>query len=541
MARSLPRSSLLLAFLISIICSATLPVLGFQYSGRISSHGTVDYSTKDVIFKDDFSNTLSDWTIESGVWTIEDSKLRGTASDNQRIVILYRGEVGKDYEINVKVYVISAMRFPEGQISFRYERPGNYYFAGIGAYGYKTALGTFVGGSAQMLASGGGLGTVKTGAWYNLRVKAVSSTLTVYVDGTEICSVVDTVHATGKVGLTVYSSSVYYDDLEIRKLSQTEQQNSISRLRVEGTQIKDQFGRRVYLKGVNFQTEQWYNQGYGAEQQFIYMKNWGVNVVRINIEAWAIEAGYLNRSDFWALLDNMISWAEKHGIYVVLDGQHNSGTDPQGHYRYEVDWWTDAMWNAWIERWKTYATRYRGRINTLYDLLNEPLKVPSNEFYQTKMRQCIDAIRAIDSQVPIIVEEMSVVSWEGMGFSFEQTNLIDRPNIFFSGHLYAHESGSTKDAIRSKMSAKKWDWMLKNNRAVWIGEFGPDITKTASTTPNWPNPDWLINFMQVLNEDGYSGYTAWRWSTSEREGYCYLLADWNGNPSDYGKIVQEFL
>jgi len=535
MGLGISRTLLSSAFLIIIIIySATLPVLSSQYSSeRISSFGEVDYSTTNAIFKNDFSNTLSDWSIESGVWAIEDGKLRGTASDNQRIMILYRGEVGKDYEINVKVYVISAIKFPEGQIIFRYKNTGNYYFAGIGVYGYKAAIGVKINGNASLIASGGELGAAKTGVWYNLRVKAVGSTLTVYVDGTEICSVVDTVYATGKVGLTVYSSSVYFDDFEIRKLSSTEQE-SIFRLHVEGTQIKDQFGRRVYLKGVGFNVDQWYYQGYGTEQQFIYMKNWGVNVVRLAIEASAIEQGVLNKPDFWAKLDDMIYWAEKHGIYIILDGQHNSGTDSQGRDRYKVDWWTAAMWNAWIERWKTYATRYKGRINILYDLLNEPLKVPSNEFYQTKMRQAIDAIRAIDPNVVIIVEEMSTSSWEGMGFSFEQTNPINRPNMLFSGHLYAYESGSTKEAIRSKMSAKKWDWTLQNNRAIWIGECGARQDDGFSLTEQ----TWVRNFLTILNEDGYAGFCAWRWATS---GFHYVLADWNGSPNDYGKIVQEFL
>jgi len=323
----------------------------------------------------------------------------------------------------------------------------------------------------------------------------------------------------------------------------TTEQQSISRLRVEGTQIKDQSGRRVYLKGVNFQCGQWWNQGYGTEQQFIYMKNWGVNVVRINIEAWAIEQGYLDNPDFMAKLDNMISWAQKHRIYVVLDGQHNSGTDPEGRYRYNVDWWDNAKWNAWIDRWKMYATRYKGKINIIYDLLNEPLKVSSNEFYQSKMRQCIDAIRAIDPEVMIIVEEMSTTSWEGMGFHFEQTNPINRPNIVFSGHLYPHETDPTRQAIRSKMSAKKWDWMVQNNRAVWIGEFGVNA-RIEGESGAYVSPEteqWLRNFMQILNEDGYSGYTAWRWGAKEEVPRHHLLADWNGNPSEYGKILQEFL
>jgi len=314
---------------------------------------------------------------------------------------------------------------------------------------------------------------------------------------------------------------------------------NISRLHVEGTQIKDQFGKRVYLKGVNLETKEWWSEGYGTEQQFIYIKNWGFNVVRVVIQAWAIEAGVMNNPNFLGRLDNMISWAEKHGMYVVLDGWHNSGWTSDGIYRFDVSKYMVDKWDDWIEQWRFLATRYKGRINVLYDLMNEPIYVPSNEFYQTKMRQAIDMIRAIDPNVVIIVEEMSTGDWDGMGFSFEQTHPINRPNVIFSGHQYG--SGpkgwilpSDKVSIRQLLSMKKWDWVLQNGRAVWIGECGvynADGLVIQEKT-------WLRNFMEVCAEDGYSGWCAWRWATS---GWYYVLADWSGNPSDYGKILQEFL
>jgi len=534
------RTFLSFAFLTLILSSATSLVLGLQqYNTSISSHGGIDYSTTDVIFKDDFRGALSNWIIESGAWTIENGKLHGTASDNQRIMILYGGEVGKGYEINVKVYVISAMKFPEGQIAFRYDSTGNYYFAGIGAYGYKAAIGNFIDGKASLIAYGGGLEAAKTGVWYDLKVEVSASTLTVYVDGTKFCSVVDTTHKTGKVGLTVYSSSVYYDDVEITRLSPAEPTQptptSISRLHVEGAQIKDQFGRRVYLKGVNFDTAEFWGRPYGTEQQFIYMKNWGCNVVRIVIECWAIEGGVMNNPSFLQRLDNMISWAEKHEMYVVLDGWHLSGSTPSGIYRHNTAKYMVDKWDAWITQWRTLATRYKGRIHILYDLINEPLQLGTYANYQRKIRQCIDTIRSIDPEVICIVEECSIGDWP-TSFDFEQNAPINRDNVLFSGHIYQwFTSSNTKEAIRSRMSQAKWDWMLRNGRAIWVGEFGP---QEAGMDVN--SPTWLRNFMNVCNEDGYNGYSAWRWGT-RTETSMPLLADWNGNPSDYGKIIQEFL
>jgi hypothetical protein len=71
-------------------------------------------------------------------------------------------------------------------------------------------------------------------------------------------------------------------------------------------------------------------------------------------------------------------------------------------------------------------------------------------------------------------------------------------------------------------------------------EFGGGYNNDANYAWNSWQATWLQNFMAVLDADGYSGYTAWRWANA---GWTceHLLADWNGNPSDYGKIVQEFL
>jgi len=322
---------------------------------------------------------------------------------------------------------------------------------------------------------------------------------------------------------------------------------TIPRLHVEGTQIKDQLGRRVYLKGVNYDSAQWWdsNSAYN-ENQFIYMQNWGCTAVRVNIEAFSLEAGIMSNPAFLIRLDNVISWAQAHGLYVILDGWHLAAKCPHGETRNYVDHYmtVDWTWNDWFNWWTTLATRYKGK-GVIYDLMNEPLHWNLAD-HQAKMRQCIDNIRAIDPDAVCMVEEVGSGGWDTMNFLFEQSYPISRSNVIYSCHFYGyHFSDNSQSAIRQRLGnsgayAKYANWMLTNGRCVQIGEFGGGYNNDPNAAWSSWQATFLQNAMTVLNADGYSGYTAWRWVNF---GWSCekLLADWNGNPTPYGTVLQEGL
>ena len=93
----------------------------------------------------------------------------------------------------------------------------NYYFAGLGAFGYTAAIGIIEGGSVRMLASGGNPNyqDIIVGQNYDMTVRVAGSTFTVYLDGQEMCTVDDSTFGSGAVGLTSYQSYVAYDDFVV--------------------------------------------------------------------------------------------------------------------------------------------------------------------------------------------------------------------------------------------------------------------------------------------------------------------------------------
>lgn len=157
---------------------------------------------------------LNNWVIINGDWVIVNDELQTSAG--VREVILVREDPGFNYEASTNTRVISSTR-PESHIALRYVDSNNYYFAGLGAFGYTAAIGIIEGGSVRMLASGGNpdYQDIVVGQIYDMRVRVAGSTITVYLDGQEMCTVDDSTFGFGAVGLTSYQSDVAYDDFVV--------------------------------------------------------------------------------------------------------------------------------------------------------------------------------------------------------------------------------------------------------------------------------------------------------------------------------------
>ena len=157
---------------------------------------------------------LNDWAIINGDWSIVQDELQTSAG--VREVILVREDPGFNYEASTNTRVITSST-PESQIIVRYVDSNNYYFVGLGAYGYTAAIGIKEGGFARMLASGGNPNyqDIVVGQTYDMKVRVAGSTITVYLDGQEMCMVDDSTFGFGAVGLSAYQSDVTYDDFVV--------------------------------------------------------------------------------------------------------------------------------------------------------------------------------------------------------------------------------------------------------------------------------------------------------------------------------------
>jgi aryl-phospho-beta-D-glucosidase BglC (GH1 family) len=329
-------------------------------------------------------------------------------------------------------------------------------------------------------------------------------------------------------------------------------------LRVDGNKIKDADGNIVILRGVVDSSTTWAG-GLGAgNNQFVYMRNWGCNVVRITVGMWDIgytkgNLGCFSDSSYMARLDSQVNYAIANGIYPMIGAWHAiQGDCPDGSDSTNVGSFMSKYhtWTDYQNVYKILAQRYAGR-GVIYEMYNEPL-FANLATYKTQMEATIDTIRTYDPTAIVVVQAVGSGNWDTMSLRFLQSNPINRANVLYSVHVYAAQCGSSQSAIRAKLGSGTYncyaDWALAHGYAVMSTEFGGGGNGKANGQSHlWSESGvtvfstaWLNSFMTVFDADGYSGYTAWRWCTSGQDNIWNLLSDWNGNPTTYGKVVRNY-
>ncbi len=281
------------------------------------------------------------------------------------------------------------------------------------------------------------------------------------------------------------------------------------------------------------------------------------------------QEGIYNQT-YLELLDNVISWSEKYGIYVILD-MHQWAFSPlyneygQGFpewvcqaYATALDcattFWAGAgsvdqvgsgawMQDKFINIWKFIASRYAGRnVVAGYDLFNEPhnpflqpnpsyipiLAPQVMSFYNDSL---IPAIRSVDSDTIIIAS--SIVTYDPDGGASYNTQL-NHDNIIYGRSVYDYTSSSNYGAYdnASEVPQSLRD-NLKNRITLMYNHFVLDLgrpflmTEIAADSPNqyrfqegcwlWLN-DTFDFFSEVWSSPYEIHFTWWR--------YCEDSSGW---------------
>ncbi len=327
-------------------------------------------------------------------------------------------------------------------------------------------------------------------------------------------------------------------------------------LRVQGADIVDRQGNRVLLRAVglgNYLLPEGYMWKFGknadrprrieklvadcigekeardfwrrfrstyiTEADIARIKELGFNAVRpaINWRVLMDENSGKFLPEGFRLLDDLVKWCSRHGVYVILDmhgapgGQTGSNIDDS--LNDHPDLFTDPKaQERFIALWVKLAKRYRDEpFVVAYDLLNEPLPEKFKEYYpqlEPLYRRVTEAVRRVDP--------FTMISLEGANWSTD-FSVFGPPfdnNTFYQFHKY----WSTPD---SKSLEPFTTFREQYNVPLWVGESGENSN------------DWYWAAYQ-LYEDHRIGWLFWPWKKMDTHNTPYSIKP----PEGWQKIVE---
>lgn len=273
------------------------------------------------------------------------------------------------------------------------------------------------------------------------------------------------------------------------------------RLKVVGTELQNEAGEAVQLKGVSSMWLNWEDDGYAEDATALrWMRNnWKLSVVRA---AMGVEPdnAYLALPDkakeqLYQVVDNAID----AGVYVIVDFHDHHAYDHQ---------------DAAVEFFSEVAAKYAGVPNVLYETFNEPIEIdwPALKQYHEAV---VAAIREQDEEAVIILGTPNY----SQNVDKAAIDPVAGTNLMYTLHYYAC---THKDWLRQKA-----DVALSRGLALFVTEWG------ATTADGGLNGDVCLEDAQTWDDWTTLHHISWAaWKLDGCDDSSCLLQ--TGAPVDGG-------
>ena len=225
--------------------------------------------------------------------------------------------------------------------------------------------------------------------------------------------------------------------------------------------------------------------------------------------------------DGFILIDNLVRWCRKYGIYVIID-MHGA---PGGQTGANID---DSIedqpglfmdirnQDRLVDLWVKIAKRYSDEPTVIaYNLLNEPLprRTGAADKYghlvEPLYKRITTAIREVDTNHMITLEG---IDWSNDWSIFSQP--FD-DNVFYQFHYYCWNRPDNLNDISKFLSHRE-----KLNTPVWVGETGE-----KGNTIYWATTQYF--------EANNIGWSFWPWKKMDTKNTPYSIK----RPENWEKIV----
>jgi endoglucanase len=208
-------------------------------------------------------------------------------------------------------------------------------------------------------------------------------------------------------------------------------------LTVVGTELVDQNGDAVQLKGVSSMWLNWETQGYAEDAEaLLWMRDhWNLSVIRA---AMGVEpsGAYLSnpehaRTQVETIVDNAIA----AGVYVIIDWHDHNATL---HQEQSVAFFSEI------------AAKYADVPNVIYEPFNEPLAIDWATSLKPYHEAVVSAIRAVDPDNVII---LGTPSWS-QSVDAAARDPLEGTNLMYTLHFYScTHTGWLRSRAQSALTA----------------------------------------------------------------------------------------
>jgi endoglucanase len=254
-------------------------------------------------------------------------------------------------------------------------------------------------------------------------------------------------------------------------------------LQVIGTQLCDEKGDPVQLRGLSTHGIAWYPEYINNDLFREFHDDWNVNVIRLAMytEEYGGYCAGGDQEQLKALVDAGVQYATDNDMYVIVDWHILSDGDPNRHKEEAIAFFNEM------------SAKYADHTNVLYEICNEPNGGTSWSSIKSYAQEIIPVIRANDPDAIILV---GTPNWSQYVNEAAADPITGYDNIMYTLHFYA---ATHKEDLRNTMVAA-----VEAGLPVFVTEYG-----ICDASGNGGIDEEQANlWVDTLNSYGIS-YVAW--------------------------------
>lgn len=223
------------------------------------------------------------------------------------------------------------------------------------------------------------------------------------------------------------------------------------RLSVQGTQLVDEKGEAVQLKGISTHGLAWFPQYVNDDLFRELRESWNVNVIRLAMYT-AESGGYCTDGDKRKIKDLVrkgVEYATNQDMYVIIDWHILSDNNPNQHKAEALKFFAEM------------SKEFADHDNVLYEICNEPNGGTSWGEIKSYANEVIPVIRANDPKAVILV---GTPNWSQYVNEAAANPITGYDNIMYTLHFYA---ATHTDSLRDTMVAA-----INAGAPIFVSEYG---------------------------------------------------------------------